>query len=92
VQNAVSARRRTLAGAVLLLIMNLIGLGLGPTWVGAVSDWLRPTHPANSLQLALYSLVPFYLVAIVLDLMLARRLGRDRGVIPIQACGSEATP
>jgi predicted MFS family arabinose efflux permease len=58
VQNAVSARRRTLAGAVLLLIMNLIGLGLGPTWVGAVSDWFRPTHPANSLQLAFYSLVP----------------------------------
>ena len=76
VQNAVSARQRTLAGAVLLLIMNLIGLGLGPTWVGAVSDWLRPTHPANSLQLAFYSLVPFYLIAIVLHLALARRLRR----------------
>jgi predicted MFS family arabinose efflux permease len=74
VQNAVSARQRTLAGAVLLLVMNLIGLGLGPTWVGAVSDWLRPTHPANSLQLAFYSLVPFYLIAIVLHLALARRL------------------
>jgi predicted MFS family arabinose efflux permease len=76
VQNSVSARRRTLAGAVLLLIMNLMGLGIGPTWVGAVSDWLRPTHSTNSLQLALYSLVPFYLVAIGLDLLLARRLGR----------------
>ncbi|WP_129780716.1 spinster family MFS transporter [Peristeroidobacter soli] len=81
VQNAVSARQRTLAGAVLLLIMNLIGLGLGPTWVGAVSDWLRPTHPTNSLQLAFYSLVPFYLIAIVLHLVLARRLGREREVI-----------
>jgi len=81
VQNAVSARQRTLAGAVLLLIMNLIGLGLGPTWLGAVSDWLRPTHPANSLQLAFYSLVPFYLLAIVLHLALARRLRRD-GEVP----------
>jgi hypothetical protein len=79
VQNSVSARQRTLAGAVLLLIMNLIGLGLGPTWVGAVSDWLRPTHPANSLQLAFYSLVPFYLIAIGLHFTLARRLGRNRG-------------
>jgi predicted MFS family arabinose efflux permease len=78
VQNTVSARQRTLAGAVLLLIMNLIGLGLGPTWVGAVSDWLRPTHPASSLQLAFYSLVPFYFVAIALHLALARRLGRAR--------------
>jgi predicted MFS family arabinose efflux permease len=82
VQNSVSARQRTLAGATLLLIMNLIGLGFGPTWVGAVSDWLRPTHPTNSLQLAFYSLVPFYLIAIVLHLVLARRLGRDRGVMP----------
>jgi predicted MFS family arabinose efflux permease len=90
VQNAVSARQRTLAGAVLLLIMNLIGLGLGPTWLGAVSDWLRPTHPANSLQLAFYSLVPFYLVAIVLHLALARRLA-DRGMIPTLPCRSDAT-
>ena len=82
VQNAVPARQRTLAGAVLLLIMNLIGLGLGPTWVGAVSDWLRPTHPTNSLQLAFYSLVPFYLIAIGLHLTLARRLRRDRGALP----------
>ena len=74
VQNAVSARRRTLAGAILLLIMNLIGLGFGPTWVGALSDWLHPSHPHDSLQLALYSLVPFYLIAIGLDLALARRL------------------
>jgi predicted MFS family arabinose efflux permease len=78
VQNAVSASQRTLAGAVLLLIMNLIGLGLGPTWLGAVSDWLRPTHPGNSLQLAFYSLVPFYLIAIGLHFMLARKLGRAR--------------
>lgn len=70
----------------------LIGLGLGPTWVGALSDWLRPTHPTNSLQLALYSLVPFYLVAIALDLALARRIARDRDVIPTQAFRSDATP
>lgn len=78
VQNSVPARQRTLAGAVLLLIMNLIGLGFGPTWVGAVSDWFRAEHPANSLQLAFYSLVPFYLLAIALHLALARRLARER--------------
>lgn len=77
VQNAVAARQRTLAGAVLLLIMNLIGLGLGPTWLGAVSDWLKPAHPDNSLQLAFYSLVPFYFVAIALHLALARTLKRQ---------------
>jgi predicted MFS family arabinose efflux permease len=78
VQNSVPARQRTLAGAILLLIMNLIGLGFGPTWVGAVSDWLHPTHPSNSLQLAFLSLVPFYFIAIALHFTLARRLGRVR--------------
>lgn len=74
VQNSVPATQRTLAGATLLLIMNLIGLGCGPTWVGAVSDWVRADYPTNSLQIAFYSLVPFYVLAVVLHLMLARRL------------------
>src|SRR3546814_1238734 len=81
--NSVSAQQRTLAGAVLLLVMNLIGLGLGPTWVRAVSDWFHPAHPHNSLQLAFYSLVPFYLLAIALHLALARRLKRDGIVQPL---------
>jgi predicted MFS family arabinose efflux permease len=76
VQNSVPAKQRTLAGAVLLLIMNLIGLGLGPTWVGAWSDWLRPTHPTDSLQWALFSLLPFYVIAIILHLALALQLKR----------------
>jgi MFS family permease len=37
-QGLVSIRERALAGAVLLLIMNLIGLGLGPTLAGWISD------------------------------------------------------
>jgi MFS family permease len=36
--NLVSARERALAGALLLFIINLIGLGLGPLLTGMVSD------------------------------------------------------
>ncbi|HKP59058.1 MAG TPA: MFS transporter [Polyangiales bacterium] len=36
-----SVRERALAGAILLLIMNLIGLGLGPLLTGAASDLAR---------------------------------------------------
>lgn len=78
VQNSVPARQRTLAGAVLLLITNLLGLGLGPTWLGAVSDWFSTDNPAHSLQLAFYTLVPFYLIAIALYLALARVLKAER--------------
>ena len=38
VQAEVQPHERVLAGALLLLVMNLIGLGLGPTFLGAVSD------------------------------------------------------
>lgn len=76
VQNSVPAQRRTVSGAVLLLVMNLIGLGLGPTYLGAMSDWFRASHPGNPLQMAFYSLLPFYVVAAGLYLALARTLMR----------------
>lgn len=77
VQEEVQPNERVLAGALLLLVMNLIGLGLGPTFLGAVSDYLQPSHPNNSLQLAFYTLVPFYVLAVLLHLWLARVLKRE---------------
>lgn len=77
VQEEVQPHQRVLAGALLLLVMNLIGLGLGPTYLGAVSDYFRVSHPENSLQIGFYTLVPFYVVAVLLHLSLARALGRE---------------
>ena len=74
--------QRVMAGALLLLVINFIGLGLGPTYVGAASDWFRPTHPEHSLQMALYTLTPFYVVASVLFLGLARVLRREQRAKP----------
>lgn len=76
VQEHVRSHERVLAGALLLLVMNLIGLGLGPTYLGAASDYFRAAHPDNSLQLAFYTLVPFYVLAVALHLRLARILKR----------------
>jgi predicted MFS family arabinose efflux permease len=76
VQEQVAPNERVLASALLLLVMNLMGLGLGPTFLGAVSDALRPGHPDNSLQLAFYTLVPFYVLAVLCFLWLARALER----------------
>ena len=72
VQEEVRPDQRVLAGALLLLVMNFIGLGLGPTWVGAASDWFKAAGDAHSLRTALYTLVPVYPVAILLFLCLAR--------------------
>ena len=77
VQETVSPKQRVLSGALLLLVMNLIGMGVGPTFVGAVSDALKPTHPAHSLQLAYYALLPVYGLAIGLFIWLAMLLRRE---------------
>ncbi|SEH19655.1 Predicted arabinose efflux permease, MFS family [Sphingopyxis sp. YR583] len=77
VQEEVKPNQRVLAGALLLLIMNFIGLGLGPTWVGFASDWFKAQGDLHGLQTALYTLTPFYLIAIGLFLWLARRLRRQ---------------
>jgi predicted MFS family arabinose efflux permease len=74
VQQEVPPHERVLAGALLLLVMNLIGLGFGPTFVGAVSSHLRASYPEHSLQLAFYALTPFYAVAVGAFLWLARAL------------------
>jgi predicted MFS family arabinose efflux permease len=80
VQQEVRPNQRVLSGALLLLVMNLIGLGLGPTYLGAMSDWLRPDYPVNSLQMAFYTLIPFYLLAILLFLALGRALKREEQI------------
>jgi predicted MFS family arabinose efflux permease len=80
VQEEVRPDQRVVSGAMLLLVMNFIGLGLGPTFVGAASDFLRATHPQHSLQIALFSLTPFYLIAIALFFYLARVLRRETRV------------
>jgi len=77
VQEEVRPDQRVMSGALLLLIMNLIGLGLGPTFVGAASDFFRATHADHSLQYALYLLSPLYVVAISLFLALARVLRNE---------------
>lgn len=77
VQEEVRPDQRVMCGALLLLVMNFIGLGLGPTFVGAVSDFFHSTHPNNSLQIALFALTPAYFVAIALFLALANALRKE---------------
>jgi predicted MFS family arabinose efflux permease len=77
VQEEVRPDQRVMSGALLLLIMNLIGLGLGPTFVGAASDYFHASHPHQSLQMALYLLASLYVVAVLLFLALARVLKNE---------------
>jgi MFS family permease len=53
-QGLVTLRMRAVAAAVLLFILNIIGLGLGPQVTGALSDLLRPQFGEESLRWSLF--------------------------------------
>jgi MFS family permease len=77
VQEESAPNQRVMAGALLLLIMNLMGMGIGPTFVGALSDRLRAAHPQHSLQMALLALAPLYILAVILFLVLTLVLSKE---------------
>lgn len=59
-QTLVPPRMRAMSIAVVLFSSNLIGLGLGPLTVGALSDALQPLFGEESLRYALLTLCPGY--------------------------------
>lgn len=68
----VGARSRALASALLLLILTLIGIGGGPSAVGALSDWLKPRFGDDSLRYAML-ICPALTVWMVAHFLLAGR-------------------
>ena len=63
-QGLVGLKMRSVAAAVLLFILNIIGLGLGPQAIGMVSDLLAPTYgEADGLRYALLGFSMFNLWA-----------------------------
>ncbi len=56
IQGLAPLRMRALWAAVTLLVINLIGLGLGPTLIGVISDTLKPSMgDAEALRWAMLS-------------------------------------
>ncbi len=53
-QSLVGLRMRAVAAAVFLFIVNIIGLGAGPQFVGIVSDLLHARYGVDSLRYALF--------------------------------------
>jgi len=65
VQGLVRPQTRATATAVLLFIINLIGLGLGPLGVGAVSDFISGSMGPGSAEGVRWSLMIFILFGAV---------------------------
>ena len=72
-QSIVPPRMRATASAILLFVINLIGLGLGPQVVGILSDLLQGSFGIESLRYALLSVVVTFAAWSVLHYALAAR-------------------
>lgn len=87
VNNSVKASQRTMSSAILLMILNFIGLGAGPTLVGILSTNFATTKIAagvdkvvaaqEGLREALMWMTPFFLVALVFIALEAMAIGRE---------------
>ncbi len=64
VQSLVAVRMRTVASALFLFIINLIGMGLGSLLIGGLSDGLKPTYGDDALRYALLIVTVFNIWAI----------------------------
>lgn len=77
VQNIAPPEQRSTSAAILLFVNNLVGMGLGPLYIGMVSDWLAPLYgPQIGLEYAMLTLVPFYPLAIGALILVARSLAK----------------
>lgn len=76
VQNSVFPSERSTASAFLLFVVNIVGLGGGPLFVGAVSDAAARTGHAAPLQLAMFLLAPVFLLASLGHFQVARNIGK----------------
>ena len=75
VQNRVAAAQRASAIAGYLLILNLIGLGFGPVFVGVLSDQALAMGIRDSLKVGLLSISALLIVPILLLFWTARVIG-----------------
>jgi MFS family permease len=74
IQHLVPQPMRSTASASFLLINNFIGLGVGPTLIGALSELFKSRFGGEALRYATVSVLGFYLLAALLMLIAARKI------------------
>ncbi len=77
VQNASPPERRSVAGATLLFLLNLIGLGGGPLFIGRISDIAAAHGARQPLLIAFEALMPVIVLAIIVWMLVAATMRRD---------------
>lgn len=76
-QALVRLRMRAVASAILLLVLNLIGMGLGPFIIGVMADLFEPTKGIEALRWAICVTLVFNVVAATCYFLGARTITED---------------
>ena len=77
VHSMVGLKMRAVSSALLFFILNMIGLGLGPTSIGLLSDTLADQHGVDSLGYAMMYIIPSAMFISGIFYLLASRYIRD---------------
>jgi hypothetical protein len=68
----------------LLFVINIIGLGLGPSTIGALSDFLQPDYGVESLRYSLLGVSMLNLWAAMHFYLAGRHLAADLAAVDPQ--------
>lgn len=85
IQDMVSPHARATAAALVGVASSIVGAGLGPVLIGAISDWMLRLDPtANSLRAALIGVSLPLLLTSAIYWMLARRIDARNARAPAE--------
>jgi predicted MFS family arabinose efflux permease len=84
-QSLAQLRMRALAAAVVLFVINLVGMGLGPWAVGVLNELLSARHGPQAVRYSLLAIAAVNLWAVVHALLCARALRQDLATAQAQS-------
>jgi predicted MFS family arabinose efflux permease len=85
------AHSRSTAVAIMMVAINVIGLGGGPLVVGALSDVLRPAYGEASLGIAMRTVLIVGIPSTLLTFIASRRCLADFAAAGVTAVGKQGT-
>lgn len=88
-QSVFPSELRAMASAITVFCASVLGLGLGPFFVGVISDLLRPVYGDESLRYALFALVFFVPLISLAIFKAARHLQNDIDAIARRRQGEQ---
>jgi len=76
-QGVAKPHMRSMAAAIVIFMLNLVGAGLGPLIVGILNDWLDPRFGVEAVRYSLLIVIVPHTLASIFNLMAARTLRED---------------